>query len=167
MSTSLHLSLAVERWPILDRFVTAHEALTRVDVVVVELAAGGVRGRGECAPYARYRETPASVVQAIEAARPALEAGVDRAELDRLLSTPSGRSAVDNASWDLEAKLSGRRVWELAGLPAPGPVTTAFTLSLDTPDAMGAAARREAARPLLKVKLRRRRRRRAPVAGRP
>ena len=41
----------------------------------------------------------------------------------------------------------------MAGLPAPGPLVTAYTLSLDTPDRMRAAAARNAARPVLKIKL--------------
>ncbi len=60
---------------------------------------------------------------------------------------------MDCALWDLEAKTAGRRVWEMAGLERPGPVTTAFTLSLDTPEKMQAAAARHAHRPLLKIKL--------------
>ena len=55
--------------------------------------------------------------------------------------------------WDLEAKRAGKRVWELAGLPAPGPEVTAYTLSLDTPEAMQAQAAQNAFRPLLKIKL--------------
>ena len=38
-------------------------------------------------------------------------------------------------------------------MTAPAPVTTAYTLSLDTPENMRAAAARQAARPVLKVKL--------------
>ena len=45
------------------------------------------------------------------------------------------------------------RAWEIAGLAAPGPLTTAYTLSLDEPEAMNAAAARNADRPLLKLKL--------------
>ena len=44
-------------------------------------------------------------------------------------------------------------VWQLAGLPEPQPAITAYTLSLDTPEAMGEAAARASARPLLKLKL--------------
>ncbi|MEJ2001552.1 MAG: enolase C-terminal domain-like protein, partial [Maritimibacter sp.] len=41
----------------------------------------------------------------------------------------------------------------LAGLPAPGPEITAYTLSLAEPDAMRAQAAKNAHRPLLKIKL--------------
>ncbi|MEO0391164.1 MAG: dipeptide epimerase, partial [Pseudomonadota bacterium] len=55
--------------------------------------------------------------------------------------------------WDLEAKRAGRRMWDLAGLPAPGPEVTAYTLSLAAPAAMRDQAARNAHRPLLKTKL--------------
>ena len=63
------------------------------------------------------------------------------------------RNALDCALWDLEAKTSGRRAWDLAGLASPQPVTTAFTLSLAEPAAMEAAARAASDRPVLKIKL--------------
>ena len=68
---------------------------------------------------------------------------------------PNGaaRNAVDCALWDLEAKQTDQRVWQLAGLPKPRPVPVAFTLSLDTPAAMRAQAADNAHRPLLKIKL--------------
>jgi len=82
-----------------------------------------------------------------------LPPGFDRATLQALLPAGAARNAVDCALWDWEAKRSGRRAWELAGLAAPGPVVTAYTLSLDTPEAMQAAAATNAHRPILKVKL--------------
>ena len=77
----------------------------------------------------------------------------DREALQELLPPGAARNAVDCALWDLAAKRAGRRVWELAGLPEPGPEVTAYTLSLDTPEAMRAQAARNAHRPLLKIKL--------------
>ena len=65
----------------------------------------------------------------------------------------AARNAVDCALWDLEAKASGRPVWQLAGLAEPKPVEIAFTLSLDTPEKMREAATRNAHRAVLKVKL--------------
>jgi L-alanine-DL-glutamate epimerase-like enolase superfamily enzyme len=73
--------------------------------------------------------------------------------LQALLPAGAARNAVDLAFWDLESKLSGKRHWELAGLPAPQPVTTAYTLSLDTVEVMGRKAAENATRPLLKLKL--------------
>ena len=86
-------------------------------------------------PYARYGETLESVAAQIDG----LPQRFDRAALQELLPAGAARNAVDCALWDLEAKRAGRRVWELAGLPEPGPEITAYTLSLDTPEAMRAA----------------------------
>ncbi len=107
------------------------------------------RGRGECVPYARYDESLESVTAQIES----LPASFDRSELQHLLPAGAARNAVDCALWDLEAKRSGTPVWALAGLAAPGPEVTAYTLSLADPDTMRAEAAKHAHRPLLKIKL--------------
>jgi L-alanine-DL-glutamate epimerase-like enolase superfamily enzyme len=158
----IELEVAVERWPIAGRFTIARGSRTEAVVVVVTLhaagAAGGV-GRGECVPYARYGESVESVVAQIESQRAVLaaasvnELGAVRDALQRALPAGAARNALDCAAWDLEAKWSGVPVVERAGLPALRPVTTAYTLSLGTPEAMGAAAAAARARPLLKVKL--------------
>jgi L-alanine-DL-glutamate epimerase-like enolase superfamily enzyme len=147
------LELRVERWPIVGTFTIARGSKTEAVVVVVELHREGRRGRGESVPYARYGETVETVVAEIEARRSAVEAGLDRQGLQAAMRSGAARTAIDCALWDLEAKLTGRRAWEIAGIAAPEPVTTAFTLSLGTPDAMRAAAAAAAHRPLLKVKL--------------
>jgi len=149
----LTLSLAVERWPIAGRFTISRGAKTEAVVVVAELGDGVARGRGEAVPYARYGESVDSVLAQIEALRPRLEAGLDRRGLQQALPPGAARNALDCAFWDLEAKRSGRPVYDLVGLPLPQPRTTAFTLSLDTPEAMAQAAARSADRALLKVKL--------------
>ncbi len=150
---NLTLSLAVERWPIAGTFAISRGAKTEAVVVVAELAAGAARGRGECVPYARYGESIESVTMAIEAIRPRLAQGLTRAALQSAMPPGAARNALDCAFWDLEAKLSGRPVYELAGLPAPGPLTTAFTVSLGTPAEMAKTAEKFSSRALLKVKL--------------
>ena len=114
---------------------------------------GELEGCGECLPYARYGETPAAVAAAIEGLAPAVRDGMGRAELQEALPAGAARNALDCALWDLESKAGGARAWEIAGLAAPGPMVTAYTLSLDTPDSMRAAAARNSDRPLLKLKL--------------
>ena len=130
-------------------FTISRGSRTEAQVLTVRITADGVTGWGECVPYARYGETLESVTDQIES----LPAMLDRAGLQELLPSGAARNAVDCALWDLEAKRAGKRVWELAGLPAPGPETTAYTLSLDTPEAMQAQAAKNAGRPLLKIKL--------------
>ncbi|MFC6788627.1 N-acetyl-D-Glu racemase DgcA [Methylobacterium komagatae] len=147
------LSLTVERFPIAGAFTISRGSRTEIAVVVARIEDGGHVGLGECVPYPRYGESVESVSALIEAQTDALASGLDRAALARLMPAGAARNALDCALLDLEAKQSGRRAWDILGLPAPSPVTTAYTLSLGTPESMGEAARKAAARPLLKVKL--------------
>jgi L-alanine-DL-glutamate epimerase-like enolase superfamily enzyme len=126
---------------------------TEAIVVVAQLGDGKHRGRGECVPYARYGESVASLTGAIEAMRAQLAAGLTRANLQTAMPPGAARNALDCAFWDLEAKRSGRAVHELAGLPAPHALTTAFTISLAAPAEMAKAAAASANRALLKIKL--------------
>jgi L-Ala-D/L-Glu epimerase len=130
-------------------FTISRGSRTEAQVLTVRFTRDGVTGRGECVPYARYGETLDSVAAQIEG----LPGDVTRAALQEALPAGAARNAVDCALWDWEAKRAGRPVHALAGLPAPGPVTTAYTLSLDTPEAMRDAAAKQAHRPLLKIKL--------------
>jgi L-alanine-DL-glutamate epimerase-like enolase superfamily enzyme len=147
------LSVGVERFPIAGTFRISRGAKSEAVVVVATLEEDGARGRGECVPYARYGESVESVVSQIEEVREALEQGVDRLALHELLAAGAARNALDCALWDLAAKRSGLRAYELASVPAPSPVVTAFTISVGTPEEMAAAAAKARARPLLKVKL--------------
>ena len=156
----VRLAVESERWPIAGSFAISRGAKTAAEVVVVTLRDSGAGraqavGRGECVPYARYGESVAGVIEQIESLRPALERGeLDRTALQSALPAGAARNALDCALWDLEAKRTGRPAWALAGLEtAPHPVTTAYTLSLDSPEAMAEAARAQAHRPLLKLKL--------------
>ena len=147
------LAVREERWPIAGAFVISRGAKTEAQVIVVEIADGGHAGRGECTPYPRYGETVAGVLEQIRAVAPRIEAGLDRAALQRLLPPGAARNALDCALWDLEAKSAGQRAFCLAGLARLDPVKTAFTLSLASPDAMAEQARANARRPMLKLKL--------------
>ncbi len=149
----MELSVQIEHWPLGGAFTISRGSKTEAVVVTAELRDGIHRGRGECVPYARYGETPEGVVAAIEAMRPALRNGLDRAALQAAMPAGAARNALDCAYWDLNAKQTGRRVHELAGLATPKPLVTAYTISLAAPAAMAEAAERAASRPLLKVKL--------------
>ncbi len=124
-------------------FTISRGSRTEAQVLTVHMERDGVTGRGECVPYGRYGETLDSVTAQLEASQGEVSA----------LPAGAARNALDCAIWDMEAKALGKRAWDLANLPAPGPVTSAFTLSLDTPDNMRAAAARNSYRPLLKIKL--------------
>ena len=147
------LAAAQERWPLAQAFVISRGAKTEAEVVVAELVQDGVRGRGECTPYPRYDETPASVLEQIEGVRGAIEAGCDRRGLQELLPPGAARNALDCALWDLEAKLTGVPAYRLAGRARLDPMKTAYTLSLGSPGEMAEAAAQAARRPMLKLKL--------------
>jgi L-alanine-DL-glutamate epimerase-like enolase superfamily enzyme len=106
-------------------------------------------------PYARYGESVQSVLEGIEALRAEIENGLTRETLQNRLPAGAARNALDCALIDLAAKTSRRPAFELLGLAAPVPVRTAFTLSLDSPAAMGAAATNAVAKgfSLLKLKI--------------
>lgn len=147
-----HLTCSIETWPLAAAFNISRGAKTEARVVVATLQDGDAIGRGECVPYARYGETLEGVAETISALTPAVEAGLSRGDLQLTLPPGAARNAVDCAFWDLEAKRSGKRVADLVGV-TPAPLTTAYSLSLDSPDKMAVAAIAAAARPLLKIKL--------------
>src|SRR3954454_19154348 len=149
----LLLTARIERWPIAGAFTISRGAKTEAVTVLAEISQGGHTGRGECVPYARYGETPEASLAAILSLQNRLRQGMSRATLQRALPAGAARNALDCALVDLEAKMSGRRAWEVLGRAAPRACTTAFTISLDTAEAMAAATARAADRPLLKIKL--------------
>ena len=161
----MELSVRIERWPLAGAFTISRGSKTEAVVVVAELSDGTHRGRGEFVPYARYGETPDGIVAAIEAMRPALRRGLDRAALQGAMPAGAARNALDCAYWDVNAKATGRRVYELAGLVAPVPRITAYTISLASPTAMAAAAERAALAALAQGEARQRRRRRRTDCG--
>jgi L-alanine-DL-glutamate epimerase-like enolase superfamily enzyme len=154
--TSSHnpkFSARIERWPIAGSFTISRGAKTEAVTVVAELRRGGLTGRGECVPYPRYGETPEATLDALKSMREALRRGLDRQALQQAMPAGAARNALDCAWLDLEAKASGMRVWDMLGRPAPRPCTTAYTISLGTPEAMAAATAKAAHRRLLKIKL--------------
>jgi L-alanine-DL-glutamate epimerase-like enolase superfamily enzyme len=152
-SQSPKLAAQIERWPIAGAFTISRGTKTEAVMVVAEISQGGHTGRGECVPYARYGETPEATLDALLSMREALSKGLGRQALQAVLPAGAARNALDCALIDLEARIGGRRAWELLGRPAPRPCTTAFTISLGTPEAMAAATAKAAHRPLLKIKL--------------
>ena len=149
----INLTVAHESWPIAGNFTISRGSKTTAEVVVVTLRQGEHTGRGECVPYPRYNETVEGVAASLESARAGIEAGINHGDIAKLLAPRAARNALDCALWDLEAKRTGKPVWQLALLKQPHPLVTAFTLSLDTPEAMAEAAANAAHLPLLKLKL--------------
>ncbi|ATN35363.1 dipeptide epimerase [Rhizobium sp. ACO-34A] len=151
--TGLILTATEERFPVAGSFTISRGSRTEIRVVTVTLSDGSFTGRGECVPYARYDETVDGVIATILSCAADLKKGMTREALQSRLPAGAARNGLDCAFWDLEAKRGGRPAWQIAGIPAPRPVETAFTLSLGTPESMREAAAKNAAWPLLKVKL--------------
>jgi L-Ala-D/L-Glu epimerase len=152
-SQSSMLAARIEHWPIAGSFTISRGAKTEAVTVVAEVSRGGLTGRGECVPYPRYGETPEATLAALHSMREPLRRGLDRRALQAAMPPGATRNALDCALIDLEAKTSGRRVWDLLGRPRPQPCITAYTISLASPEAMVAATLKAAHRPLLKIKL--------------
>ena len=134
-------------------FRISRGARTETPTIVAEIEEAGEVGTAECVPYTRYGESHESVTAEIELVRAAIEGRLSRAAVQDALPAGAARNALDCALWDLEAKQSGNRAWEVAGIEPPPPVTSAMTLSLDTPESMAEAARAAAHLPLLKLKV--------------
>ena len=147
------LDARIERWPIAGRFTISRGAKTEAVTVVAEVSRGDHTGRGECVPYPRYGETPEETLAALKSMQEPVARGLDRQALQAAMPAGAARNALDCALLDLEAKSRRRRVWNLLGRPAPRACTTAYTISLGTPEAMAAATAKAAHRPLLKIKL--------------
>ena len=140
-----------EIWPLDKPFRISRGTRSEARVVVVTVTDGQHTGRGEAVPISRYNQSIASVLAQIESIKS--ETNLDRHRIQELLSAGAARNALDCAFWDLEAKISGKRVWELANIPMVHFLETAFTISLDTPEKMATAAKESANAPTLKLKL--------------
>jgi L-alanine-DL-glutamate epimerase-like enolase superfamily enzyme len=155
----MQLTIESESWAYKTPFRVSRGAEAALDVVVVTLIdSEGHRGRGEAAGVDYDGETIPRLIAQIEDIRPAIEGGVDRAELDfaalsTLLPAGGARNAVDCALWDLTAKRRSTSVWQLAQMAQPRAFTTCITFGIDTDEAVLAGAHRYSGWPLIKVKV--------------
>ena len=158
----LHLPKGLDMAPHPQRLTVTHRAWplmtpvggeSAVDVVVVEIADGDSRGRGECVPVRRFGETIDSVLTAINAMKGAVLSGLNRETLQQAMPPGAARNAIDCAFWGIDANRAYCSVADLAGLGAVKPVMTALTLGFDTPDKMAEMAATHRTRPLFKLEL--------------
>lgn len=149
----LELKVEIERWPLIAPFRITGHVFTQLDVLVVTAQADGHVGRGEAAGVYYLNDTPARMLAEVEAVRALIEAGVSRTGLLGVLPAGGARNAVDCALWDLEAKVTGRQAFEIAGLAGVRPLTTTYTLGADAPGVMAEGARAFAQARALKLKL--------------
>ena len=151
MTKRFSLDARVETWPLRRPFTISRGSMSEAHVVAVTVCEGELSGRGEAVPSARYGQTPESALALLEAMKQ--QPDLDRQTIQKLLPAGAARNALDCALWDLEAKRSGKRVWEILNISPLDEVQTSFTISLDGPAAMGAAARESSHLPILKLKL--------------
>jgi L-alanine-DL-glutamate epimerase-like enolase superfamily enzyme len=147
----LRIEAKEEVWPLKEVFRISRGSRTEAQVVVVTVTDGEHRGCGEGVPIKRYSQSAQSVLAQIESIRN--EKNLDRRRLQELLPAGAARDALDCALWDLEAKRSGKRVWESANVLIVPEVDTSLTISLDSPEKMSAAAKQNSSAPILKLKL--------------
>ncbi len=150
---ALKLAIAVEKLRLAAPFRISGYVMEEQHAVVVTLRDGKLFGRGEASGVYYLNDTAEKIVAAIEGHRDTIEAGIDRASLQRLLPPGGARNAVDCALWELDAARGGQPVWKLAGLPALNPLVTTFTLGADDPAKMADGARKYAQARSLKLKL--------------
>lgn len=149
----MKFSVHTESWPVERPFRITGREWTSFDSVVVELSQDGFIGRGEALGVYYKDETPAVMVAQIEQVAAHIKTGFDRTALSTLLPPGGARNALDCALWDLQAKSSGRRIWELSGV-TPKQLTTVYTIGIEaTPAIMAEQAAAASIYPLLKVKL--------------
>lgn len=139
MSGHRKITLTAESWPFAKPFQITGYTFTDADILYVKIEQDGVVAHGEAAGVYYLAETGASMLDQVQAIVPALEKGIGREELRRLLPLGGARNAVDCALWDLEAKLSGKSIWELTGI-TPGVTRSVITIGIDTPSEMAKKA---------------------------
>jgi L-alanine-DL-glutamate epimerase-like enolase superfamily enzyme len=136
----LTLRAKVEQWPLAAPFRITGYTWEFIDVLLVSLAKDGHVGQGEAAGVYYKNDNPAAMLKQIESLRTTIEGGISLDLVQTLLPRGGARNALDCALWDLQAKLSGRAAWQLAGLTKPRPLLTTFTCGADEPEKMAAAA---------------------------
>ena len=149
----LTLHAKVECWPLVTPFRIAGHTWESLEVLVVRLETDGRIGRGESAGVYYRNDTPRSMLAQVESLRTRIESGLTRQALQALLAPGGARNALDCALWDLEAKLTGRPAWVIAGLGSPKPLLTTFTCGANTPEMMAAATKAYVGARAIKVKL--------------
>jgi L-Ala-D/L-Glu epimerase len=149
----LKLHWAIEKWPLQSPFRITGYTMDSVEVLVVSLEREGRIGRGEAAGVYYRNDRPETMVGQLESVRPQIEGGIERTSLQRLMPRGGARNALDCALWDLEAKLTGRSAWQIAGLDEPKSLLTTFTCGADDPGKIAAVAQSFPSARAIKVKL--------------
>lgn len=142
MTGLIKVNAYAERYLLEEPFRISRHCFTHSQMMVVELSSDGYIGRGESEPHEYDQDELNKAVEYAQSLAPHFAQGMTISQLNKLLPSGPIRNAFDCALWDLIAKKSRKRVWEIAGINEPKPLPTVFTLSIDTPENMGAKARR-------------------------
>ena len=149
---SLKLKVYPKNWPLHKPFKISRDVHMHSETMVCELSDGKHTGRGEAAGVSYDGESVDSIIGQVQAVAAAIEKGISRDALQQVLPAGGARNAVDCALWDLEAKRSGRTVWQMIGWE-PRPVTTVYTVGIDSPENMEKDAAAHSEYPFIKVKV--------------
>lgn len=158
MAANFQYQIERQDWPLKEAFVISRSSRSVMEIVTLTLFFGGdtlgeavLVARGECQPNPRFHESGVAVCDALNAY---LSGVTDIFAANPLaLTSKAAQNALDCALWDLRSKHAGKRAWQLAGLKAPAPVGTFYTVSLGAPDAMADAAKRLYAAGYTRLKL--------------
>ncbi len=151
MAAQRSVAFSTEPWEFKAPFEITGYTFSVIQLLHVEISENGVAGRGEATGIYYMGETGASMLAQANTVREALEGGIGREELRRLLSPGGARNAIDCALWDLQAKLQNRSIWELTGIE-PGEIRSANTIGIGTPAQMADTAKALDSK-LIKIKL--------------
>jgi L-alanine-DL-glutamate epimerase-like enolase superfamily enzyme len=151
MPAQRNVAFSTEPWEFKAPFEITGYTFSVIQLLHVEISENGVAGRGEATGIYYLGETGASMLAQAVSVRHALERGIGRDELRRLLPAGGARNAIDCALWDLQAKLENRSIWELTGIE-PGEIRSAHTIGIGTPAQMANTAKTLDSN-LIKIKL--------------
>lgn len=140
-------------------FNIARDSYCTRDNVIVELLQDGYSGLGEGITHSYYQVTKESMVAVLTALKPKIEAyhwGTPEDfwayMADDLSEHPFVQCALDQAAWDLYAKLQQKPLYQLWNLNIDNIPLTNYTIGIDTIEVM-AQKMKELPFPIYKIKL--------------
>lgn len=142
----------VETWAMNKPFRISGAVYDAIELVHCSITDGHWQGRGEAAGVDYRGETIQGILDQVQGMAADISRGMGRHALLDALPAGGARNAIDCALWDLECKQAGRSIFDQLTL-SPAPVTTVYTIGIDTPSAMAREAANHRDHPVLKVKL--------------
>ena len=135
MSVTRKMKVSLETSVLKVPFKITGYTFVSIDLVTVQISENGQTGKGEGASVFYMGENGKSILAQVKSIQSQIESGVNRDQLQALLPAGGARNAIDCALWDLEAKLSGKNIWQLCNIQ-PALTVTSMTVGIDTPEAM-------------------------------